>query len=161
PELDRRSLRQSGTPPPAAPVLVTAEQRVDEWLKPVAGKPGVFRTANAGLTSDVEFAPLYTMPRRRYAVYWDVFTPAEWKKVSECYGGEADRKKTLESATVGFAQPGQMQSERDSGQQGEDTSPVQLLGRYGRQASKWFSFDLPVDPTHPMALVVTYSNDAR
>ena len=54
-----------------------------------------------------------------------------------------------------------MQSERDFAQQGEDTSPVQLMGRYGRQATKWFSFDLPVDPGHPMTLVVTYSNDAR
>jgi hypothetical protein len=161
PELDRRSLRQSGTPPPAAPVLVTADQKVDDWLKPVAGKPGVFRTANVGLASDLEFAPFYTLPRRRYAVYWDMFTPAEWKKVSETYAAEADRKKRLESATVAFAQPGQMQTERDFSQQGEETSPVQLMGRYGRQATKWFSFDLPVDPAHPMILVVTYSNDAR
>ena len=35
------------------------------------------------------------------------------------------------------------------------------MGRYGRQATKWFSFELPVDPAHPMLLVVTYSNDAR
>jgi hypothetical protein len=101
------------------------------------------------------------MARRRYAVYWDVFTPADWKKTSEAYAAEADKKRKLESATVGFAQPGQMQSERDFAQQGEDTSPVQLMGRYGRQAAKWFSFDLPVDPAHPMLLVVTYSNDAR
>jgi len=161
PELDRRSLRQSGTLPPAAPVLVTADQKIDDWLKPVAGKPGVFRTANVGLSSDIEFAPFYTMPRRRYAVYWDVFTPAEWQKTSEAYAAEAEKKKRVEAATVGFAQPGQMQTERDFGQQGEDSSPVQLMGRYGRQATKWFSFELPVDPTHPMLLVVTYSNDAR
>jgi DUF1680 family protein len=69
PELDRRSLRQGGSPPPAAPVLVTTAPKVDDWLKLVAGKPGVFRTENVGLTSDIEFAPFYTMPRRRYAVY--------------------------------------------------------------------------------------------
>ena len=161
PELDRRSLRQGGTPPPAAPVLVTADPKLDDWLKPVGGKPGVFRTVNVGLTSDIEFAPLYTMPRRRYAVYWDVFTPAEWQKTSEAYAAEADRKKRLELATVAFAQPGQMQTERDFSQQGEDSSPVELMGRYGRQATKWFSFELPVDSTHPMLLVVTYSNDAR
>jgi hypothetical protein len=141
--------------------LVTADQKVDDWMKPVDGKPGVFRTANVGLTSDIEFAPFYTMPRRRYAVYWDVFTPAEWQKTSEAFAAEADKKKKLEAATVAFAQPGQMQTERDFGQQGEDTSPVQLMGRYGRQATKWFSFELPVEPSHPMLLVVTYSNDAR
>jgi DUF1680 family protein len=161
PELDRRSLRQSGSASPAAPVLVTAALKVDEWLKPVAAKPGVFRTENVGLITDIEFAPFYTMPRRRYAVYWDVFTPSEWAKTSAAYAAEAGRKKRLESATVGFAQPGQMQTERDFGQQGEDSSPVELMGRYGRHATKWFSFDLPVDPAHPMLLVVTYSNDAR
>jgi len=56
-------------------------------------------------------------------------------------------------------QPGQMQTERDFNQQGEDTSPVQLAGRFGRKGNKWFSFDLPVDSAHPMILVVTYSND--
>jgi DUF1680 family protein len=161
PELDRRNFRPGGTPQPAAPVFVTAEQRVDAWLKPVAGKPGEFRTVNVGLKSDVEFAPFYEMPRRRYAVYWDVFTPAEWTKRSEAYAADEDKKKKLEAATVAFAQPGQMQTERDFAQQGEDTSPVQLMGRYGRQGTKWFSFDLPVDPDHPMTLVVTYSNDAR
>jgi DUF1680 family protein len=161
PELDRRNLRQGGTPPPATPALVTAAEKLDDWLKPVPDRPGVFRTEKVGLATDMEFAPFYTMPRRRYAVYWDVFTPVEWQKTSAAYAAEADRKRKVESATVGFAQPGQMQSERDFGQQGEDTSPVQLMGRYGRQATKWFSFELPVDPSHPMLMVVTYSNDAR
>jgi hypothetical protein len=70
-----------------------------------------------------------------------------------------EKQKKLEAATVGFAQPGQMQTERDFNLQGEDTSPVQLQGRYGRRGTKWFSFDLPVDPERPMAVVVTYSND--
>jgi hypothetical protein len=38
---------------------------------------------------------------------------------------------------------------------------VQLNGRYGRQGTNWFSYDLPVDPASPAILVVTYSNDAR
>jgi hypothetical protein len=43
--------------------------------------------------------------------------------------------------------------------QGEDTEPVRLQSRPGRRGSKWFSFDLKVDPTRPMALVVTYNHD--
>ena len=34
-----------------------------------------------------------------------------------------------------------------------------MEGHYGRQG-KWFSFDLPVDPTHPLNLVVTTSNES-
>ena len=54
-----------------------------------------------------------------------------------------------------------MQSERDFAEQGEDTTPLQLNGRYGRQGTNWFSFDLPVDPASAAILVVTYSNEVR
>lgn len=162
PEIDRHSDDEDGhTPPPPAPVVVTAEQSVDGWLKPVAGKPGAFRTVEAGPASGIEFHPFYEMARRRYAIYWDVFTPEEWKKKSADYVAEEDRKRKLELATVAFAQPGQMQTERDFAEQGEDSSPVQLMGHYGRQANNWFSFDLPVDASHPVTLIVTYGNDAR
>ena len=73
---------------------------------------------------------------------------------------EAKQKK-LEAATVAFAQPGEMQAERDTNQQGEGSSPVRAENRNGRSATKWFSYDLPVDPAHPMTLIVTYSNDNR
>lgn len=161
-EMERRERRRNGsTPPPPAPVVVTSQKTVDGWLKPVSGQPGVFRAVNAGPASGVEFRPFYQMARRRYAIYWDVFTPPEWKKKSDAYAAEEAKQQKLEAATVAFAQPGQMQTERDFGEQGEDSSPVQLMGRYGRQSTKWFSFELPVDPSHPMTLVVTYSNDAR
>lgn len=162
PEFNLRQFRGEGrTPPEPAPALVTAEQNVDSWLKPVPGKPGTFRTVNVGLKQDIEFAPFYEMPRRRYAIYWDVFTPAEWAAKSAAYEAKEESEKKLAAATIGFAQPGQMQSERDFSEKGEDSSPVQFMGRYGRQGTGWFSFDLPVDPASPTILVVTYSNEVR
>lgn len=50
-----------------------------------------------------------------------------------------------------------MQPEHNFNQQGEDTTPDRVLGRAGRRGRQWFSFDLPVDPAHPMTLIVTYS----
>lgn len=144
-----------------APVLVAANQSVENWLKPVAGKPGTFLTSGVGLTIDITFVPFYQLPRRKYAIYWDMFTPEEWKKKSDAYAAEQEKQKKLEAATVAFAQPGQMQTERDFNQQGEESSPVQLQGRYGRRGMKWFSFDLPVEAGHSMELMVTFSNDAR
>src|SRR5689334_21736176 len=90
-----------------------------------------------------------------------MFPPEEWKKKSEAYAADQEKQKKLDAATVAFAQPGQMQTERDFNQQGEESSPVQLDGRYGRRGTKWFSFDLPVEAGHPMGLMVTFSNDAR
>jgi DUF1680 family protein len=169
PEISRRrgGGQNGGTPPqppPPAPVFVTAAGSVDKWLKPVADKPGTFRTEGVGLTTDVEFKPFYALPERRYGIYWDVFTPEEWHKKSEAYAAEQEKQKKLEAATVAFVQPGQMQSERDFNQQGEDTSPIQPSpgqARYGRRGTKWFSFDVPVEPAHPMTVIVTYSNDER
>jgi uncharacterized protein len=142
-------------------VFVTAEWSADKWLKAAADKPGTFRTEGVGLNKEIDFVPFYRLPAREYGIYWDIFTPEEWQKKARAYAAEQEKQKKLEAATVAFAQPGQMQTERDFNQQGEDTSPAQVQGRYARRGSKWFSFDLPVDPAHPMTLVVTYSNDER
>lgn len=155
---------------PAAPALVPANLSADKWLVADPGKPGNFHTAGAGVTQTIEFVPFYRVARRRYAVYWDVYTPDEWKKVADARTAELQQQQKLEAATVSFAQPGQMQTERDFNEQGENSTPVQIPGKFGRRAMKtdpastapvWFSFDLPVDAAHPMKLVVTYSNDAR
>ena len=160
PEVQRKEEEEEQGTEEQAPVFVTT-QSVERWLKPVAGKAGTFRTSGVGLKTDIGFLPFYELPRRRYAIYWEVFTPAEWKTRSEVYAAEQEKKKKLDAATVAFAQPGQMQAERDFNEQGEDTSPIQIPGHFGRRGTKWFSFDLPVDPAHPMTLVVTYSTAAR
>jgi len=61
---------------------------------------------------------------------------------------------------VAFAQPGLMQMERDFNYvAGEESAPVNVQDRSGRRAATWMSFEMPVDETHPMALIVTYRND--
>ncbi len=146
-------------PPPPAPALIAAERPLQSWLLPVEGKPGAFRTSGVGLGEELEFTPFYKLHRRRYGIYWDLFTPAEWEQKRKAYAAELEKQERLEAATVGFVQPGQMQAERDANQQGEETTPVQVQGRFGRRGTKWFSFDVPVEPSRPMTLVVTYSND--
>jgi DUF1680 family protein len=160
PELERRRRAPDASadlpaPPPPAPPLITESKSVEKWLKPIAEKPGTFRTEGVGLKEEVEFVPFYRLPPRRYAIYWDIYTPQEWKKMEEARAAEAERRKKLETATVANAQPGPFNP------QGEDISTVVTEGRYGIRGSKWFSYDLPIDPSRPMALVVTYSNDVR
>jgi len=145
--------------PGAVPVFVAAERPVAEWLKPIPGKSGDFRSDGVGRERDVDFIPFYRLHRRTYAIYCDLLTPAEWEKKSAEYVAARERERKLELATVGFVQPGDRQSEREFNQQGEQTWPDRVLGRPCRRGRKWFSFDLPVDPTHPMALVATYYSD--
>jgi uncharacterized protein len=147
--------------PVNVPSLVAAEKPLTDWLKPVAGKPGAFRSEGVGRDSDVELTPFYRLHRRTYSVYWDLFTPGEWEKKAAEIALERERQRKREAATVGFAQPGEMQPERDLNQQGEETSPVRVQGRPGRRAAKWFSFDLPADPARPAALIITYHSEER
>jgi DUF1680 family protein len=151
--------RPRGRDPGAVPVFVGAERPVTDWLKPVPDKPGCFRTEGVGKDREVDFVPFYRLHRHTYAIYWDLFTPQEWDQRAAELVAQRERQRKLEAATVGFAQPGEMQAERDANMQGEDTEPIRLQGRAGRRGAKWFSFDLPVDPAHPMALVVTYNHD--
>jgi DUF1680 family protein len=141
------------------PVFVAANEPLGDWLKPVAAQPGDFRSVGAGRERDVNLVPFYRLHRRTYAAYWDIFTPGEWARRAAALAAEREHQHQLELSTVAYAQPGEMQPERDFNQQGEDSEPDRVLGRPCRRGHNWFSFDLPVEPAHPMALVVTYCND--
>jgi hypothetical protein len=162
PEERRERGRGSRYGRPRVPVFVAAERPVAEWLKPVPNKNGHFRTEGVGREKDVDFVPFYRLHRRTYAVYWDLFTPSEWEAKAEEYAAERERQQKLELATVAYVQPGEMQPERDFNYQGADDARVtRVEGRPGRRAQSWFSFDLPVEPSGPMALIVTYYSEER
>jgi DUF1680 family protein len=157
-------------PPPTVPVLVAAERPVASWLKPVGGDPTRFRTDGvgrepdaAGGAHDVELVPFYCLHRRTYAAYWDLFTPAEWEEQKAEYVAEAERLRVLEASTIAYLQPGEIVFEREFNYQaGEGVVPHRIMGHPGRRGSSWFSYDVPVDPAHPMTLIATYySGDRR
>jgi uncharacterized protein len=162
-DLGAEPSRADGTrrPQEDPPALVAAERPVAEWLKPVAGKPGVFKTDGVGRDRDVELVPFYQLHHRTYAAYWDLFTPSEYNKRTADLAAARERQRKLEEATVTFVAPGDPQAERAVNQQGEDTSIVRADGRPGRRAGKWFSYDMTVDSSRSLALVVTYNSDTR
>ncbi|MBE3134276.1 MAG: glycoside hydrolase family 127 protein, partial [Acidobacteria bacterium] len=100
------------TPAPAAtiPVFVTPERAAARWVKPVEGVPGRFRSNGVGRDRDVEFAPFYSLHRRTYGAYWDIFTPADWQQREAAVRAADAKQRRLEAATVAFVQPGQMQT---------------------------------------------------
>jgi hypothetical protein len=141
------------------PVFVAGGLEPGEWLKPVGGQPGRFRTEGVGRPRDAEFVPFYQLHRRLYAAYVDLYTPEGYEAHAAELAEAAARASMLAAATVGFVQPGEMQPERDFNMQGEETTPVRLQGRAGRRAAGWFSFDLPVVSGEDLTLVVTYNRD--
>ncbi len=149
------------TPSISPPTLVAAGRPLSEWIKPVPGKPGHFRTDGVGREQDVELVPFYRLHRRTYLAYFDLLTLAEWEKKAAEVLAERERQRRLEAATVAFLPPGEASVEGEFNPQGEETSPVRRAGRSGRSARKWFSFDLPVDPARPMKLIATYHGEER
>jgi len=70
--------------------------------------------------------------------------------------GEAQRR--LEEATVSFVRPGMPSSERDFNLRGGKSMIVRSGDDSGRRAVDWFSFDLPVDDSPTLELIVTYGS---
>ena len=173
PEPERRRSEGDGDEqhvPPKVPVLIAADRPVSEWLRPVAGSPDSFRTDGVGRepdevgsVADLTFVPMYKLHRRLYSTYWDLFTPAEWDEEKAAYAAEAERVRLLEAATVAYLEPGEAVFDRPFNfQGGEDSVPQRILGRPGRRGGSWFSYDVPVEPDHPMTMILTYySGDRR
>ncbi|HEX6966833.1 MAG TPA: beta-L-arabinofuranosidase domain-containing protein [Gemmatimonadaceae bacterium] len=156
-----------GGPRPAravVPVFVAADQPVESWLEPVPGQPGHFRTKGVGrepnaqgAAHDVELVPFYRLHERTYGVYWDLYTPDEWKAKQAEYAREEAHQHMLEAASVAFVQPGDGDAEKQANYQaGDGIERGFMQGRASRAGRSWFSFDLAVDPSHPMAVIATY-----
>jgi DUF1680 family protein len=162
PESERRGPRRSGNQQSNIPVFVADNRSVEQWLKPVEDKPGHFRSSGVCQPNEVELEPFFQLHRRNYAVYWDIFTPSQWQKQQADYAAEQERQRKLEAATVAYAQPGEMQPERDFNYQGpEDAAVERVQGRAGRSGRSWFSFEIPVEAGRPMTLVATYYSGER
>ena len=166
---ERERGRDINSEPPTIPVFVAGGQPVDLWVKSVPGEQGHFRISDVGrdsLGADIEIetnlVPFYRLHRRTYSIYFDLFTEAGWEEKKAEYVAEQERLRALERATVAYAQPGEMQPERDFNfRGGEDSRVTRVMGRAGRRGSSWFSFDLPVEPDRRLALVVTYYSGER
>jgi DUF1680 family protein len=144
--------------PTLAPALITENKPVAEWITAVKGEPSTFETVGVARPRDVKLYPFYRMHNRRYAVYWDQFTAQQWVVREASYKAELEAARRLEAITIDFAQPGEMQPERDHNMQGERTEAGEHSSRKWRHARNggWVSFDLKVLPDRPVSLVCTY-----
>lgn len=154
---------------PVVPYFVAADVPVATWVKPVAGETGHFRTAGVGRepdadgkVHDVDLVPFYRLHRRVYATYWDLLTPSEWEAKRAEFGREAERLRRLDAATVAEVKPANRASEAQFHYEGGKDATVQRMsGRFGRASRSAFSYQLPVEAGHPMALVATYYSADR
>ena len=152
----------AATPVPA----LVADKPVTDWVLPAA-RAGDFRAnqvarvlGSSSAGGDVSLTPFYRTHRRRYSVYFDVLTPAEFDARNASIAAENERVRKMEAATLGFVQPSDMQAERTYNFQSDQAGPPQRAnGRSSRAGTGWFSYDMPVDPAADVVLVVTHFNE--
>lgn len=145
------------------PVFVVDDQPVEDWVQPLSDQTAVFSTAasvgrdSQGRPESIQLEPFYRLQRRRYAAYFDVFTPSQWREREAQIAAERERLRKLELATVAYVQPGQQQPENDYNYQSEGRIFVRRVGeRPGRAGFGSFSFDVPVEADKAISLVITY-----
>lgn len=144
-------------------VLLTEDKNVTDWTTKNATSLE-FKTNQVARPSDVTLIPFYQTVDQYYNVYWDFFTPADWKNRQQEYEAEKKRQFEIEQRTIDHIRIGEMQPERDHNLKASERSYVSdALGRMGREARSggYFSFEMKVRPEVPSNLLCTYIGDDK
>ncbi|MCX7974388.1 MAG: glycoside hydrolase family 127 protein [Candidatus Aminicenantes bacterium] len=155
--------------PVISPLLVASPRPVNEWVKPVADKPGNFRIIGVGRTFEepakpieIDLVPFYRLHKRVYSAYFDYLDEKDWEKRLAAYRAEKERQKMIENRTITAVQLGDQKAEKEVNfQAGDNISIQRVLGRPSRRGSTWFSFELPTQSVVATALLVTYYTEDR
>jgi hypothetical protein len=158
--------RRSGASQAPIPVLVSAGRPITEWVVR-AGEDFVARgvakhpAQSSSPAEDVTLTPFYRTHGKRYSVYFDVLTPQQFDTKVAGLNAERERAAAVGAATLGFAQPGDAQNEKDFNYQSQpaDRPLGRANGRGNRAGTGSFSFDLPVDASGDNTVLVTYFNE--
>ena len=152
------------TPRTPVPMLVSPSRQVTDFVEP-SGRAGDFHVRRAArvpgesaAAGDVALIPFHRTHRRRYALYFDLVTPDQYDAHVASIAAAREAEARLEAATVGTVTAGNTESERSANYQSNPNDrPVgRGEGQTSRGGTGWFSYDLRVDATAPMALVVTH-----
>ncbi|MCC7054463.1 MAG: glycoside hydrolase family 127 protein [Gemmatimonadaceae bacterium] len=152
------------TPASVVPMLVSDTRAPEALLEPVT-PTGDFRTRGVtrvpfatGAAAALTLAPFHRTHGKRYAVYFDVVTPAQYDARVAAMTAAREAEAAVLAATVGFVVLGDTASESAASYRSDpDTRPVaRSEGRTQRNGAGWMSFTLPVSATKPTELVATY-----
>ncbi len=145
--------------PVTIPVMVPADQPVEDWVKPDAMEPLVWHTHGAGRPMDVKLVPFHKVAHERYVVYFDELSEAQWQQRQKQAEAEAKLEKELSRNTVDHFEPGNTASEqRHNLADVENSDTGNFDGRSWRDARNGggFSFNMKVLPNQPMTLMMTF-----
>ena len=140
------------------PVFINEEKDMVKQIEPVKGQPLTFHTVAPGGPDNVSMIPFFKTYDQYYTVYWDVFSPEEWKQVEAKRTAELERIARLDAKTLDYITLGEMQPERDHNLEGENTR----VGEFGIHKYRfayeegWFSFNMKCSYNEPTQFLMTY-----
>lgn len=140
------------------PVFINGEKDMVKQTEPVKGQPLTFHTVAPGGPDNVSMIPFFKTYDQYYTVYWDVFSPEEWKQVEAKRTAELERIARLDAKTLDYITLGEMQPERDHNLEGENTR----VGEFGIHKYRfayeegWFSFNMKCSYNEPTQFLMTY-----
>ena len=152
------------TPRTPVPMLVSTSRTVTDFVEP-AGSAGDFRIRRVArlpesnaVAPDIALAPFHRTHRKRYSLYFDLLTPAQYDEKLALLAAARDAESRIERATLGKVVAGNTDSEKAANYRSDPADrPVgRNEGRTQRNGLGWFSYDLPVEGDTQMALVITH-----
>lgn len=148
-------------PVKGVPVLVSASEDPNKWVRRTDPNRLVFQTSSVGQPGDVTLIPFNRTENEYYSVYWDYFTPASWSVQQEKYAAERKREQELEDQTIDRLRLGEMQPERDHSFAGEGLLAGEDHGKKWRSTEEGgsFTFTMKVDSAAGNTLYCDYWGD--
>lgn len=141
------------------PILVTDEQDMKQWIRPVDGEALTFVTDAIGQPGSisVKLIPFYTLHHQRYTIYWKLMNKEQYERYTDHEKAERER---LHAITVDVVNPHEQQSEVEHQIQSQGSrSGYSVHAQRGYRhaiGDGYFRYRMAVIPDKPMALEITY-----
>lgn len=157
-------LRATGGTNETASIVVSDDPLKDVigQLKQTSTKPIEFvSTGNLTKPGTITLRPFYQVYEEHYTMYFPVMSQANWQEELKRIEAAAAEEKRLEALRTDLVTPGFQQTEVNHGYKGNASESGDYQNRKYRHArgqEGWFSYNMAVDDSVPMKLIVTYSN---
>jgi hypothetical protein len=141
------------------PVFFTEDRNPENWLNATGETANTFEVSESvARPRTFHLKPFYATHERRYSVYWDMYSEKSWALYQSMLREEIERKKIIDENTLDLFLPGDPKEEKDHALIGDKIRVMNFRHKKARVADRggWFSFELNVDESAEMALLIHY-----
>lgn len=142
---------------PAIPSFVGDVAAVTKKITADPTRALQFRTVGLAQPHDITLVPFYRIVDQRYTVYWNVYSPEEWKARVAAAAAVDARRTDVERRTIDRVVVDDTAGEQAHAPKGENATEGFFEGRRTREArGGWFSYELKIAGDAPVTLAATY-----